>query len=428
MLRALLALAQLCVAGGLASCTARRPLEAAVARVESSQVESPPTHSAALTAELRRNDAQHARDVAASVGAWGAVAGGASVPRVSRVLRSAGVSAGAPVCVSSGAVPRHVCASIIAEAEARWAATAGNSEFTMTDFVRDVHTHDLPDTKTYLQKELLPQMLALAASKYIAKDLVLYDSLVIRYDASLGFASQPVHRDYSFLSFNLALNDSGDYAGGGTFFEDGLSEDDAPAFVLKLEDQGDVVMHPSRLRHAGAATTRGLRYVLVGFLTRTKLDDDAEHSRVLHQRALAARQKGDAGAALDLCLAGLELDPEDAELQLQAALCISALADARGEASALDGDALRHAEDAARLMPRSVSAWNQLGLCRLRAAKSRADAERGKNAFELAEGLVTGGRGDAELAPEELRAAMFLRSNADLAESVRSGLPAMPPR
>ena len=45
----------------------------------------------------------------------------------------------------------------------------------------------------------------------------MYDSLIIRYDASRGGTQQPMHRDGALLSVNIALG--GEYTGGGTRFE-----------------------------------------------------------------------------------------------------------------------------------------------------------------------------------------------------------------
>ena len=60
----------------------------------------------------------------------------------------------------------------------------------------------------------------------------------------------------SLLSFNFALND--DFEGGGTRFN-----------VLNKTvniSQGDVVMHSGKCLHAGRQTTRGIRYIIVGFV------------------------------------------------------------------------------------------------------------------------------------------------------------------
>ena len=66
-----------------------------------------------------------------------------------------------------------------------------------------------------------------------------------------------MHHDGSFLSFNILLSDTNDFNGGGTYFDDGLT--------THLE-QGDILIHSSRIRHAGLPITKGTRYLLVGFI------------------------------------------------------------------------------------------------------------------------------------------------------------------
>jgi hypothetical protein len=66
-----------------------------------------------------------------------------------------------------------------------------------------------------------------------------------------------MHCDGSFLSFNILLSDKNDFEGGGTYFDDGL---------MAHLDQGDILIHSSRIKHAGLPITKGTRYLLVGFL------------------------------------------------------------------------------------------------------------------------------------------------------------------
>ena len=66
-----------------------------------------------------------------------------------------------------------------------------------------------------------------------------------------------IHKDGSFLSFNILLSDSQDFEGGGTYFDDGL--------IMKGE-QGDLIIHSSKINHSGLPITKGTRYLLVGFV------------------------------------------------------------------------------------------------------------------------------------------------------------------
>ena len=66
-----------------------------------------------------------------------------------------------------------------------------------------------------------------------------------------------IHKDGSFISFNILLNESGEFEGGGTYFDDGLTSH---------SQQGGILIHSSRVKHSGLPITEGCRYLLVGFL------------------------------------------------------------------------------------------------------------------------------------------------------------------
>jgi hypothetical protein len=111
-----------------------------------------------------------------------------------------------------------------------------------------------------------------------------YDAIVIRYNAtevgvhqenSIG-AGQPLHRDLGLVSVNIMLNDEEEFDGGGTFFEHQLEDivegngNDiffAPQPLKPTGGPGHALMHLSSDRHAGASTTRGIRDILICFIT-----------------------------------------------------------------------------------------------------------------------------------------------------------------
>jgi hypothetical protein len=66
-----------------------------------------------------------------------------------------------------------------------------------------------------------------------------------------------LHKDGSFLSFNILLSNTDDFEGGGTYFDDGL---------IMTQEQGDLTIHSSKIKHAGLPITKGTRYLLVGFI------------------------------------------------------------------------------------------------------------------------------------------------------------------
>lgn len=97
--------------------------------------------------------------------------------------------------------------------------------------------------------------------------LCLADGFVVKYDAEGGQKELKPHRDGSVVSFNLALNPSSDFDGGGTWFasleKDGDPNADCAAIKI---DQGEIVTHASALLHGGHGITHGKRYILVGFV------------------------------------------------------------------------------------------------------------------------------------------------------------------
>ena len=146
-------------------------------------------------------------------------------------------------------------------------------------------------------------------------ELYVYDSLFIRYnatEANIGShindkgsqedrgsngqerrvgAGQPLHRDLGYVSVNIMLNSQDEFEGGGTFFENQLlpmmmiSDDKSSDEFYKAEVQplkprgvGHAIAHYSSNRHAGAATIKGVRDILVMFLAATPQQPTAKSS------------------------------------------------------------------------------------------------------------------------------------------------------
>ena len=67
----------------------------------------------------------------------------------------------------------------------------------------------------------------------------------------------------SSFSFTVLLNPKTDFEGGGTYYE-------ANDEVLQ-PDQGDILVHAGSMKHEGRPITKGVRYLMIGFLA---LKDD----------------------------------------------------------------------------------------------------------------------------------------------------------
>lgn len=87
------------------------------------------------------------------------------------------------------------------------------------------------------------------------------DMFVVRYDADEGQQALKPHTDEAHLSFNILLND--DFEGGGTRFFNRRSGEEIDVYPSK----GYVLLSNAVIQHEGLPTTRGTRYILVGFLS-----------------------------------------------------------------------------------------------------------------------------------------------------------------
>lgn len=90
------------------------------------------------------------------------------------------------------------------------------------------------------------------------------DLFIVKYEATSQNYLE-MHVDGSFLSFNVLLSNTKEFEGGGTYFDDGLTS---------YSEQGDLLIHSSKIKHSGLAITKGKRYLLVGFLNiELKIED-----------------------------------------------------------------------------------------------------------------------------------------------------------
>lgn len=82
--------------------------------------------------------------------------------------------------------------------------------------------------------------------------------MVLLKELGQGQSKLKMHRDISILSFNVLLNEASDFDGGGTKLFKANK-------VIEIQ-KGEVAMHSGRLYHSGREVTRGVRYIMVGFI------------------------------------------------------------------------------------------------------------------------------------------------------------------
>lgn len=84
------------------------------------------------------------------------------------------------------------------------------------------------------------------------------DLFIVKYTAAEQAHLNP-HRDGALFSFNILLNSEKEFDGGGTRIV-------ATDQILSAS-QGMLTLHCGRVYHEGRVITRGVRYLLVGFIT-----------------------------------------------------------------------------------------------------------------------------------------------------------------
>jgi hypothetical protein len=139
----------------------------------------------------------------------------------------------------------------------------------------DLPLIELPQTLQFIRRTLLHRIYPNLRSQFSTylpapQNLRVADGFVVKYDANNGQKELKPHRDGSVLSFNIALNPSSHYEGGGTWFasipsSSSPTTDCESTKVIQLE-QGQMLSHASALLHGGHPITSGIRYILVAFV------------------------------------------------------------------------------------------------------------------------------------------------------------------
>ena len=121
----------------------------------------------------------------------------------------------------------------------------------------DIPVDNIPDLNV---DDELEKIRDICKCKYLLEaDSIIepFDIFVVKYDAN-GQSKLDLHRDRSNLSFILLLSHPDDFVGGGTYYE--LTN------KTVTPEQGGLVLHCGKVRHAGITITSGTRYILIGFM------------------------------------------------------------------------------------------------------------------------------------------------------------------
>jgi hypothetical protein len=152
----------------------------------------------------------------------------------------------------------NICKWIIEEGEKHASKNGGWTTQRHTYYpTTDLPIKDIPSISNYIVysfSDIINKIIKIYGL-YDSKINIL-DLFLVKYHEHLQNELE-FHRDGSILSVNISLNHKSEYEGGGTIFEDGMH------YTL---DQGDILIHCGKLKHAGVKITKGCRYILVAFL------------------------------------------------------------------------------------------------------------------------------------------------------------------
>lgn len=192
-----------------------------------------------------------------------------------------------------------------------------DSVVTTNSALGEAKVSTLPEALFWLKRNMKHKLLPLLQSRFGLVDLTLNDALIIGYgyfDSESGCASQPIHRDASLVSLNIALSPMCDFEGGGTYFE-GVNV--GPNYDAKngkghsgpiMIEQGHVICHSSGAMHAGNGLQRGERWVLVLFCLSKSIPQLA---RRCHSEGINLSMDGNIQTARTTFEAGLTTAPND---------------------------------------------------------------------------------------------------------------------
>ncbi|CAJ1952358.1 unnamed protein product [Cylindrotheca closterium] len=176
--------------------------------------------------------------------------------------------------------------------------------------LNEARLSQLPTRRPWLQKLLHEKVFPILESKFgvPAESMTLNDGLVLGYIAPSK--SQPIHRDASLLTLQIALSPQELFTEGGTYIE-GLHES------LQVP-MGHAMCHCSGTMHAGKGITSGERWVLVMFVLGR---DEPQYARRLHSHGVSAMDDSNYPLAESSFQTGIEIAPTDQLLRLSLANC-----------------------------------------------------------------------------------------------------------
>ena len=156
-------------------------------------------------------------------------------------------------------LPHDICETIVREASGSTFTSTRHKHFPTVD----VPLRQLADSYRQFYPFMHAKIYPLVKKKYHLNSarFNVVDLFVVRYN-SRGQSELKSHRDGSIISFNIALNGSNQYTGGGTHFE-GI-----PGGLTIRNERGGMLLHCGKIKHSGVKIKgrTSQRFILVGFL------------------------------------------------------------------------------------------------------------------------------------------------------------------
>lgn len=118
----------------------------------------------------------------------------------------------------------------------------------------DQEINNIPELQ-HLVHKVESAVFATIRKKYGFRELKMNDLFVVKYDC-IQQNKLDIHRDVSVLSFVITLNS--DFKGGGTYFR-------TKNYVFN-PSLGTIIIMCGKLLHGGLTITKGVRYILTGFV------------------------------------------------------------------------------------------------------------------------------------------------------------------
>lgn len=129
----------------------------------------------------------------------------------------------------------------------------------------DIPIKEIPNLNIIVQNLIKYEVFPVISYRYNVSKYFLdcNDIFIVKYDANFQNKLDR-HKDGSVFSFNILLNDPSNFEGGGTIIHENGND------VLVLNTKGGLLLHSGRCYHAGNKITKGVRYILVGFVSYMK--------------------------------------------------------------------------------------------------------------------------------------------------------------